>query len=429
MTLRMPALGDQAPEPALRTVRVGLLGCGIVGGGVADRLLRSRELGGIRFALDRVLVRDLRKERFPPDVREHLTASPDDVVADDVDVVVEAIGGTDIAAALVERALRRGKHVVTANKALIAEHGSRLAALAQAHGVALLSEAAVAGAIPVLRAIRASLAAETIVEIAGVLNGTSNYILNDMASGLTLDDALADAQRLGYAEADFSADVDGIDAARKLSILAASAWGVEIVPSRFFCAGIRNLEPEDFALARHLGLSLRLVAVARRAGDGFEAAVTPAYVQRQHEFAVLDGPFNAVRVIGAHSGTLTFSGPGAGREATASAIIGDLVEIARSITADRVPESAMPLTAHVHVAPLRAEMLIRVRGELDAARAALRAHGVPARPLKAENALRTDPIAIDAFGAGPLHAVAAAHIASVYPLVAPGESVIGPSGV
>ena len=419
-------MGAPASERALRTVRVGLLGCGVVGGGVADRLLRTSELGGIGFRLERVLVRDLAKKRFPPDVRQHLTASPDDIIAADVDVVVEAIGGTDIAATLVERALRRGKHVVTANKALIAEHGSRLAAIARAHGVALLSEAAVGGAIPVLRAIRASLAAETIVEIAGVLNGTSNAILTDMEAGATLADALASAQRLGYAEADPSADVDGIDAARKLSILAAAAWGVEFAPSQLVRSGIRPLAPEDFAFAGRQELAIRPLAVARRVGDGFEAAVTPAYVPRRHEFALLDGPFNAVRVIGAHSGTLTFSGPGAGRDATASAIIGDLVEIARSIAADRAPESAIPLTPRADVAPLQAEMLVRTRTHACIALAALRERGIAAQRINGEHGVRTEPIAVDALAS--LDAATLKDIASAYPFMAPGVAATITSG-
>jgi homoserine dehydrogenase len=305
--------------PSLRGPGVGLLGCGVVGAAVARRLLHAHS--GLLRA---VAVRN------PHKAREVDWAAWDGdpfAVVDDpeVSVVVECIGGVRLARELVLRAIALGKDVVTANKELIAHDGPWLRAFAARTGATLHYEAAVGGAIPILRALETSLADETILEIGGVVNGTTNFVLSQMESGASYDDALAEAQRRGFAEADPRNDVEGFDAAHKLAILATLAFGRPIAPAALARNGITAIVPADVALAAERGWRLKLVALARRTSDGVAAAVTPAYVAGSHAFARPNGAENVVRVVGANSGALEFFGLGAGGEASASSVVGDIM--------------------------------------------------------------------------------------------------------
>ncbi|HEV3157440.1 MAG TPA: homoserine dehydrogenase [Candidatus Baltobacteraceae bacterium] len=314
-----------------RVVVIGVLGCGTVGGGVIARLLADGNVVGTPIQLGRVLVRDLAKPRTPEAVRPFLTTAPEDVVDDPaIDVVVETIGGTDIARELVERALRNGKHVVSANKALISVAGAKLSSLARAHRAGFRFEAAVGGAVPIVRAVSDVLVAEDIRSISGVMNGTSNYIMSRMAQGNEFSVALAEAQEAGYAEPDPTADVEGFDAAQKLAVLSALAYGCALAPDRMVRRSLRDLSAQDFALARRLGLALVPLSLSRHvigSDEEFETYVGPAYVPADHDFARAKGPGNVIRVDGAHSGPLQFSGTGAGSNATASAVQSDLADI------------------------------------------------------------------------------------------------------
>jgi homoserine dehydrogenase len=322
-------------------VRVGLLGCGNVGGALAEILLtRAEDVAartGIRLELAAVAVADRTRPR-PPSLRAELVSTDAAalVTRDDIDVVVEVIGGLHPAHELVEAALRAGKPVVTANKALLAVAGAELAEVAAAAGVDLLYEAAVAGAIPVIRPLRESLAGEQIVRIMGIVNGTTNYILTRMEEeGDSYEDVLREAQELGLAERDPTADVDGHDAAAKAAILAALAFGVDVVDSDVHREGISDLRVADVAYANRLGYSVKLLAVAELVDGGPEVSVRvhPAMVPRTHPLAAVRGAFNAVFVEGAVSGELMLYGRGAGGGPTASAVLGDLVDAARNLLA------------------------------------------------------------------------------------------------
>jgi homoserine dehydrogenase len=298
---------------------VGLLGCGTVGAGVARRLLASHP-GLIRG----IAVRDPLKPRDVP--YDAFAADAFDVVDDPtVRVVVECIGGLGLARELVLRAIARGKDVVTANKDLIATEGPWLAAFAARTGASLRYEAAVGGAIPIVRALAGSLAGEEVLEIGGVLNGTTNFVLDAMEAGADYAEALAEAQRLGFAEADPRSDVDGHDAAHKLAILAGLAFHRPALSPSFARRGIGGLSREDVRAGAERGLRLKLVAIARRIGDEIEAGVTPAFVPNDHPFARPRGAENVVRVLGRGCGPLVFSGFGAGGDATASAVVGDVL--------------------------------------------------------------------------------------------------------
>jgi homoserine dehydrogenase len=311
-----------SPAMPLTTARahgVGLLGCGTVGSGVARRLLASHP-GLIRA----IAVRDPRK---PRDVAwDDFAGDAFDVVDDpNVRVVVECIGGLGLARELILRAIARGKDVVTANKDLIATEGPWLAAFAARTGASLRYEAAVGGAIPIVRALHGSLANEDVIEIGGVLNGTTNFVLDAMEAGAEYADALAEAQRLGFAEADPRSDVDGHDAAHKLAILAGLAFRRPSVSPALARRGIASISRDDVRAGAERGMRLKLVAVARRTHDAIEAGVTPAYVPDDHPFARARGAENVVRVLGRGCGTLVFSGAGAGGDATASSVVADIL--------------------------------------------------------------------------------------------------------
>ena len=323
------------------TVRVGLLGCGNVGGALAEILLtRSEDVAartGIRLELVGIAVAHPERSRPVAIPAELISGDAAALVArDDVDVVVEVIGGLHPAHELIEAALRNGKPVVTANKALLAVAGAELAEVAASAGVDLLYEAAVAGAIPVIRPLRESLAGEQIVRVMGIVNGTTNYILTRMEEeGASYDDVLREAQELGMAERDPTADVEGHDAAAKAAILAALAFGSDVVDADVHREGISAISVADVAYASRLGYSVKLLAIAELIEGGPEISVRvhPTMVPKTHPLASVRGAFNAVFVEGAVSGELMLYGRGAGGGPTASAMLGDLVDASRNLLA------------------------------------------------------------------------------------------------
>jgi homoserine dehydrogenase len=315
---------------------IGILGCGTVGGSVADRLQRERASiearSGVRYELRAIAVRDDAKVRASSLPRELFTTDPESVVEDSqIDVVIECIGGTSAATELVERALDRGCHVVTANKDLLATQGPRLAAIAASRGVTLRYEAAVGGAIPIVRSLEDALAGDDVRAIAGVFNGTCTSILSAMEDGANFADALQRAQRLGYAEADASNDVEGTDAAHKLALLIQLAFNLAVLSPRIRRTGISWITRRDIARARMLGLRIRLVAAAVRTPLGVLADVAPLLVPETHSFAQTHGAENVARVIARDAGSLELRGAGAGGPATASAVLGDVVTTLRAI--------------------------------------------------------------------------------------------------
>ena len=316
-------------------VRVGVLGCGNVGAALvtllADQAASIEARSGLRLELARVAVRNLTKSRSVQLAEGILTHDAQGVVDDpDIDVVVELVGGIEPARSLVLDALKSGKPVVTANKELVANVGAELFAAADAAGVDLLFEAAVAGAIPVVRPLRESLAGTPIRRITGIVNGTTNYILSRMSEqGATYADALAEAQSLGYAERDPTADVEGFDAGAKVAILATIAFGTSVVAGDVSHEGISGVTPADIAFAHRLGYEVKLLAVAEHGGDGRVAVrVHPAMVPRGHPLASVRGSFNAVFIEADALGELMLYGRGAGGRPTASAGLGDVVDAA-----------------------------------------------------------------------------------------------------
>ncbi|MFT6420588.1 MAG: homoserine dehydrogenase [Porticoccus sp.] len=259
----------------------------------------------------------------------------------DVDILVELIGGTTVARELILDAIEQGKHVVTANKALIAEHGNEIFNAARVKGVTVAFEASVAGGIPIIKAIREGLSANRIEWLAGIVNGTGNFILTEMRDkGRAFDDVLVEAQQRGYAEADPTFDVEGIDAAHKLVILASLAFGIPLQFEKVFTEGISNLDTQDVAYARQLGYQIKHLGIARRNNGGIELRVHPTLIPRKRLLANVDGVMNAVVVKGDAVGPTLYYGPGAGAEPTASAVIADIVDLARTLTAD--PEHRVP---------------------------------------------------------------------------------------
>jgi homoserine dehydrogenase len=316
-------------------VGVGILGGGTVGGTLARKLIRDQKIiaakSGIELELVRVAVRDIAKERpFP---KELLTDDPMTLVDDpDIQLIVEVMGGLEPARSLVIAALEAGKPVVSANKELIAAEGPRLFQTAAAAGVSLLFEAAVGGGIPLIRPLSESLAGEPLTAILGIVNGTTNYILTAMADeGRDYADVLAEAQQLGYAEADPTADVGGGDAAAKAAILAGLGFGVWVGSDRVYKEGIEGIDVTDIAAARQLGYVVKLLAVADQSDAGVCVRVHPALVPLDHPLASIRGANNAVFIEGPAVGELLFSGPGAGGEPTATAVLGDVIAAAREL--------------------------------------------------------------------------------------------------
>jgi homoserine dehydrogenase len=349
-------------------LKVGLLGLGTVGAQVAERLLTKRaEIAsrtGIDLDLRRVLVRDLERPRAVP--TELLTGRAEDILDDpEVQVVVEVMGGEEPARSYLERAIRAGKHVVTANKVVMAIHGPALLELAGARDVDVYFEAAVGGGIPLISTFKVDLVANEIESIAAVINGTTNYMLGRMASaGIGFDVAVAEAQAAGYAETDPSSDVDGFDAAYKLSILASIAFGARVHPDQVYREGIREVEPLDFRYARELGYEIKLLAYAARPGGRIEARVHPAMIPGHHPLATVEGAYNAVQITGDLVGEVLLWGQGAGGRPTASAVVGDLLDLAHSVRKgafNRVAIRFEPDPAMLPMAEVRCKAYLRLR--------------------------------------------------------------------
>ena len=334
---------------ALKPIQVGLLGIGTVGGGVFAVLERNqdeiqRRAGrGIRIHT----VADLNVSRAKELVqdRAQVVADARAVIADpEIDIVIELIGGYRIAKDLVLEAIAAGKHVVTANKALIAVHGNAIFAAAHKKGVMVAFEAAVAGGIPIIKALREGLSANRIEWIAGIINGTTNFILSEMRDkGLDFATVLKEAQRLGYAEADPTFDIEGIDAAHKVTIMSAIAFGIPMQFEHAYVEGIAQLSAVDIRYAEQLGYRIKLLGITKRTPAGIELRVHPTLIPAKRLIANVEGPMNAVQVFGDAVGTTLYYGKGAGSEPTASAVIADLVDVTRLMTADsenRVPHLA-----------------------------------------------------------------------------------------
>lgn len=323
-----------------------MLGLGTVGGGTVSVLQRNASeitrRAGRAISIRSASARDLGKARICHIDGIHLTSDPFSIVNDPaIDIVVELIGGIDPARELVLKALDNGKHVVTANKALIALHGNEIFAKARDKGLMVAFEAAVAGGIPVIKAIREGLAGNTVEWLAGIINGTCNFILTEMRDkGRNFEDVLQDAQALGYAEADPTFDIEGIDAAHKLTILASIAFGIPLQADKVSVEGITSITAMDVNYAETLGYRIKLLGIARRAAEGIELRVHPTLIPYRRLIANVDGVMNAVLVKGDAVGPTLYYGAGAGADPTASAVVADLVDVVRTLTSD--PENRVP---------------------------------------------------------------------------------------
>ena len=332
----------------MKPLHVGLLGFGIVGKGTWDVLRRNEEeitrRAGRPIRINWIATRTLDRARAVAGGLAGVSVTDDAaavVVHPDVDIVCELVGGLEPARALVLDAIGHGKHVVTANKALLAHHGNEIFAAAHAQGVMVAFEAAVAGGIPIIKALREGLTANRIEWIAGIINGTSNFILSEMrATGASFETVLKEAQRRGYAEADPAFDVDGIDAAHKLTIMSAIAFGVPMQFDKAYAEGISTLTREDIRYAEELGYRIKLLGITRRAVNGIELRVHPTLIPTKRLLANVEGAMNAVLVKADAVGPTLYYGAGAGAEPTASAVIADLVDVTRMHTAD--PEHRVP---------------------------------------------------------------------------------------
>ena len=330
----------------LNPIRVGLLGIGTVGSGTFNVLQRNQEEIRRRAGrgIEITMVADLDVARAKTLVGEGVLVVDDArkvVASPDIDIVIELIGGYGIAKALVLEAIESGKHVVTANKALLAVHGTEIFAAAQRKGVMVAFEAAVAGGIPIIKALREGLSANSIQWIAGIINGTTNFILSEMRDkGLDFDVALKEAQALGYAEADPTFDIEGVDAAHKATLMSAIAFGIPVQFDKAHIEGITHLAAQDIRYAEQLGYRIKLLGITKRAANGIELRVHPSLIPSKRLLANVEGAMNAVVVNGDAVGTTLYYGKGAGSEPTASAVIADLVDITRLHTAD--PEHRVP---------------------------------------------------------------------------------------
>ena len=330
----------------MKPIQVGLLGIGTVGSGTFNVLQRNQEEIQRRAGrgIEITMVADLDVARAQsivgPDVK--VVNDARQVIANpDIDIVIELIGGYGIAKALVLEAIAAGKHVVTANKALLAVHGTEIFAAASAKGVMVAFEAAVAGGIPIIKALREGLTANRIQWIAGIINGTTNFILSEMRDkGLDFDVVLKEAQRLGYAEADPTFDIEGVDAAHKATIMSAIAFGIPMQFDKAYIEGISKLDSVDIGYAEQLGYRIKLLGIAKRRDNGVELRVHPTLIPAKRLLANVEGAMNAVMVKGDAVGTTLYYGKGAGAEPTASAVVADLVDVARLATAD--PEHRVP---------------------------------------------------------------------------------------
>ncbi|MBX9637945.1 homoserine dehydrogenase [Nitrosomonas oligotropha] len=330
----------------MKPIQIGLLGIGTVGGGTYTVLKRNREeiarRAGREIIVTMIADKDLEKARALADSNVIVTGNAHEITTNpDIDIVVELIGGQTIAKDLILEALAHGKHVVTANKALLANHGTEIFAAARAKGVIIAFEAAVAGGIPIIKALREGLTANRITWIAGIINGTSNFILSEMREkGLSFEQVLAEAQKLGYAEADPTYDIEGIDAAHKITLMSAIAFGIPVQFSKVYTEGITKLTGEDIRYAEQLGYRIKLLGITKRVEKGIELRVHPTLIPVRRLIANVEGVMNAIVVKGDAVGATLYYGAGAGAEPTASSVIADLVDVTRLHTADpmyRVP--------------------------------------------------------------------------------------------
>ncbi|MDK9713319.1 MAG: homoserine dehydrogenase [Sulfuritalea sp.] len=330
----------------MKPINVGLLGIGTVGGGTFNVLARNEaeitRRAGRPIRITKVADKNLELARQVTAGRAEVTDDAFSVVSDpEIDIVIELIGGYGIARELVLKAIANGKHVVTANKALLAVHGNEIFAAAHEKGVMVGFEAAVAGGIPIIKALREGLSANRIQWIAGIINGTTNFILSEMRDkGLSFDTVLKEAQRLGYAEADPTFDIEGIDAAHKITILSALAFGIRMQFDKAHVEGISKLDADDIKYAEQLGYRIKLLGITRRRPEGVELRVHPTLIPAKRLIANVEGAMNAVLVQGDAVGATLYYGKGAGAEPTASAVIADLVDVTRMHTAD--PEHRVP---------------------------------------------------------------------------------------
>ena len=333
----------------MKSLSIGLIGVGTVGRGVVNVLERNKnEISrrtGCNINLVSASARDVNKAQAFLGESVKVYSNPLDVVKDPkVEIVIELIGGTTDAKSILVESMRVGKPVITANKALLAEHGNELIELASQHNGILGYEAAVAGGIPIVKALREGLTANSIQWVAGIVNGTTNFILTQMRDRQAgFAEALEEAQKLGFAEADPTFDIEGIDAAQKLSIIAALAFGISVEPNRVFTEGITKLEPIDVNAAEDFGYRIKLLGIARRASSGIELRVHPTLVPEKSSIAAVRGAMNAVLVQGDAVGPTLYYGAGAGSEPTASAVIADLVDISRLINSS--PDQRVPYFA------------------------------------------------------------------------------------
>lgn len=330
----------------MKPIHIGLIGIGTVGGGTYTVLKRNHEEIARRAGRDIIITmiadKDLEKARKLADPGVVVTDNAHQITTHpDIDIVVELIGGQTIAKDLILEAIAHGKHVVTANKALLANHGTEIFAVARAKGAIVAFEAAVAGGIPIIKALREGLTANRITWIAGIINGTANFILSEMREkGLSFADVLQQAQKLGYAEADPTYDIEGIDAAHKITLMSAIAFGIPVQFSKVYTEGITKLTGEDIRYAEELGYRIKLLGITKRVEKGIELRVHPTLIPVRRLIANVEGVMNAVVVKGDAVGATLYYGAGAGSEPTASAVIADLVDVTRMQTADpmhRVP--------------------------------------------------------------------------------------------
>lgn len=366
-----------------KTVQVGILGFGTVGGGTAKLLLEQQEQirrrTGLNVNLKYICDRNITDSRGFHVPEGILTSDLNRLLTDtDLDIFVELIGGIEPARTFILKAIQQGKHVVTANKALISTHGDEIFAEAERHGVTVGFEASVGGGVPVIKALREGLAANNFHAIMGIMNGTSNYILSRMTDeGADFESVLKDAQRLGYAEADPTYDVEGIDTAHKLAILTKLAFGVRVTPDDIYTEGISRLSPIDIQFAAELGYTIKLLAIARRTDAGLDLRVHPTMIPSEHLLAQVKEAYNAFYLIGDAVGKVLMYGLGAGRMPTGSAVMSDILDIARAVSAGAV--SSLPrLPAHSLV-PLQKRPVDTVSGRYYFRFSAMDRPGVLAR--------------------------------------------------
>ncbi len=351
----------------MKEIKVGIIGFGTVGSGTAEVLLQQSEILRHRTDLCIKLVRVAdRSAQHLPEQFVGCTLSNDvnDVINDpDIDIVVELIGGLEPARRFVLQAIASGKHVVTANKALISTHGQEIFKAADEAGVEVGFEASVAGGIPVIKALKEGLSANRITSIMGILNGTANYILSRMTDeGLSFETVLQDAQDKGYAEADPAYDVDGIDTAHKMAILMTIAYGIQVSLADITVEGISCIEPIDIAFARQFGCRIKLLAISKNHGDHIEARVHPTMVPEEHMLASVNGVYNAVHFHGDMAGNILLYGQGAGKFPTGSAVAADIIDISRNIAADCVNRVPALSVLSTHITSCRITPMEQIRG-------------------------------------------------------------------